>query len=159
MLCSVLPELFGKTKTSSEEDALQTNSREGYIMDDLRDSRTMKEKGVLGDFRGIKINRKEEVSGDLSEPREGDESYLNARNINDRKWHLVELEDGDVVVTTLSGECLEANKNGEVNESECILNNDSQLWQMNGETLMNKATGRCLTGSRDESNFKTVGCD
>ena len=112
------------------------------MMDDLRDSRIMRERGVLGNLR---------------ESREGDESSLNTRD-NDRRWRLVELEDGDLVVTTFCGECLEVNPNGEVVESECILDNDSQLWRMNGETLMNKVTEKCLN-AEDERNFRTVECD
>ena len=126
-------------------------------MDDLRDSRIMKERGVLGDLRGIKINRKEDVLSDLSESREGGESSLNTRN-NNRIWRLVELENGYFVVINFCGECLEANTNGEVNYSDCILDNDHQLWRKNGEILMNKATKKCLN-VEDETNFRTVECD
>ena len=126
-------------------------------MDDLRESMINRERGVVGDLRGIKTNRKENKLGDLRVSREGGESSLTKRN-NNRRWRLVELEDGNLVVTNLSGECLEANTNGLVDESDCILDNDNQLWQMNGETLINKATEKCLK-TEDEKTFRTVECD
>ncbi len=149
-------------KYSRKEDVpldltgLRTN-KEGNLMDDLKDSRIYKERGVLGDLRGIKTNRKENVLGDLIVCREGGVSSLTLGN-NDRRWRLVELEDGYFVVTNFCGECLEANTNGVVNYSDCILDNDYQLWRMNGEILINKATRKCLN-AKDEKNFKTVKCD
>ncbi len=161
MFCSILTDWM-KTKDNSKDEVpldligLKTN-KEGNLMDDLRDSRIMKERGVLGDLRGIKINRKEDALSDLRVSREGGKSSLTSINNNGR-WRLVEFEDGYFVVTNFCGECLEANTNGEVNYSDCILDNDYQLWRKNGEILMNKATKKCLN-VEDETNFRIVECD
>jgi len=112
----------------------------------------------LPDWQKPETNREEEVLGGLvGSERINRENMLTPNSGSN--WRLVELEDGYSVVTNLNGKCLEANPDGDVNESDCVLDDDYQLWQMNNdkEDLLNKATGKCLD-SEDKRIFKTFEC-
>jgi len=129
------------------------------LMGDLRGSKFNRDEELMGSERGSRFNRVEDVMGGERGCRFNRDEILTSATINNSpKWRMVELEDGFLILTDLTGTCLETNKNGEVNESDCELENEYQLWQVNGENLLNIATTKCLD-LEDENNFKLIECD